>query len=203
MQDDAPVRAGRIVPVVRARGINSTWRWFPRVAAVWIVAPCLTLVSETASTGQQQSVVTGAPASDEALENLRIGSIDLYGLETVPEQTVRAALGVQVGDRVPGSDDLARLKARLKAIPGVGDADVDRVCCEDRNAELFVGIRESAGNALVFHKAPQDNIALPREIRDASREFGDALRDAVLRGDAVDDLSQSAGMAARGLAKGP
>jgi hypothetical protein len=70
-----------------------------------------------------------------------IGVIDFYGLRTLPESTIRAALGLREGDSVPNS--AGRATRRLRALPSVADARLNLVCCSsDGKTILFVGVAE-------------------------------------------------------------
>jgi hypothetical protein len=117
-----------------------------------------------------------------------LSSVDLYGLRTVPEAAVRAAIGLRPGDPVPESAD--SIRARVAALPGVAEVDVARVCCaEDGGSMLYVGIREAGTAAATFRAAPTGDARLPEEIVAAGAAFETALMSAVRRGDAQEDDS--------------
>lgn len=114
-----------------------------------------------------------------------IGIIDFYGLRTLPESTVRAALGIREGDPVP--DSAGPATRRLRAIPGVADARLNLVCCSaDGKAILFVGVAESGAAALEHHRAPTGPLRLPDDIVRLGRAFEDTLIAAVRRGGATE-----------------
>lgn len=131
----------------------------------------------------------GAQTSPDTLS-----SVDLYGLRTVPEAAVRAAIGLRPGDPAPASAD--SIRARVAALPGVAEVDVARVCCsEDGGAMLYVGIRETGTAAVTYRAAPTGAARLPGEVVAAGEAFEDALMSAVRRGAAEEDHSQGYSLA--------
>ncbi|HMZ21092.1 MAG TPA: FtsQ-type POTRA domain-containing protein, partial [Blastocatellia bacterium] len=65
-----------------------------------------------------------------------IGVIDFYGLHNVTEQQVRAALQIKEGDSL--SDEPKDARRRLEALPGVAQARLEWVCCDNGKATLYV-----------------------------------------------------------------
>ena len=117
-----------------------------------------------------------------------IGIIDFYGLRTVTEQQARGALQIKEGDSL--SDEPKDARRRLEALPGVAQARLEWVCCENGKATLYVGIGEKGAPAFEFHPAPKRTIELPEEIKQAGNDFQKAQMDAVLKGNAAEDDSQ-------------
>lgn len=114
-----------------------------------------------------------------------IGIIDFYGLRTLAESTVRAALGFREGDPVP--DSAAPATRRLRALPGVADARLNLVCCSsDGKAILFVGIAELGAPVNVPYAAPTSSIRLPDDVVQLGRAFDDTLMTAVRQGKAAE-----------------
>ena len=129
-----------------------------------------------------------APAADT------LASVDLYGLRTVPEAAVRAAIGLRPGDAVPESAD--SIRARVAVLPGVAEVDVARVCCsENGGTMLYVGIREAGTPAVTYRAAPTGAARLPDEVVAAGEAFESALMSAVRRGAAQEDDSQGYSLA--------
>lgn len=123
-----------------------------------------------------------------------LSSVDLYGLRTVPEAAVRAAIGLRPGNPAPESAD--SIRARVAALPGVAEVDVARVCCsEDGGTMLYVGIREAGTPAVTYRTAPTGAIRLPDEVVEAGAAFESALMSAVRRGAAEEDDSQGYSLA--------
>ena len=131
-------------------------------------------------------LVAIAPAA--AAQIPPIGVIDVYGLRTVSEERVRAALGVKIGDAFPESK--ADVERRLTAIPGVVHARVTGVCCDDGRLIMFVGIEESGASVPRFRPAPSGSVRLSADVVQAGTALTEAARAAVLRGDAAEDQSQ-------------
>jgi len=117
-----------------------------------------------------------------------IGIIDFYGLRKVSAAEVRNSLGIQEGDAFPPSEG-ANLERRLAGIPRVVKAHLEVVCCEADKAVLYVGIQETGAPRFSFRKPPKSHLALPQEIVETYRQFENALQEAVLKGDAADDIS--------------
>jgi hypothetical protein len=123
-----------------------------------------------------------------------VSSVDLYGMRSVPEAAVRAAVGVRPGDPVPQAVD--SIRARVLAIPGVAEVDVARVCCaEDGGTMLYVGIREAGTPAATYRDAPTGAARLPDDIIAAGEAFDAALTSAVQRGAGEEDGSQGYSLA--------
>lgn len=117
-----------------------------------------------------------------------IGIIDFYGLRRVTEQQARAALQIKEGDSL--SDEPKDARRRLEALPGVAQARLEWVCCENGKATLYVGIGEKGAPAFEFHQAPKGMIELPEDIKQAGIDFQKAQMEAVLKGKADEDDSQ-------------
>ncbi len=122
-----------------------------------------------------------------------IGVIDFYGLRKVSEAQVREVLGVKEGDHPPSST--SAIEKRLEEIPGVLQARLNRGCCYAGKATLYVGIQEEAAPRFDFRTPPQSDIALPREVVEDYENFGEAMREAVFKGDAREDYSQGHSLA--------
>ncbi len=122
-----------------------------------------------------------------------IGVIEFYGLRKVSEAQVREVLGVKEGDQPPSST--SAIEKRLEKIPGVLQARVGRGCCHAGKATLSVGIQEEAAPRLDFRTPPQSDIALPQEVVEDYENFGEAMMEAVFRGDAGEDFSEGHSLA--------
>jgi hypothetical protein len=117
-----------------------------------------------------------------------IQTIDLYGLRTVSEASVRQALKLKEGDPPPESPIPAQL--RLEAIPGVARARLNFVCCEKGKTTLYVGIQEKGAPSLEFRPAPSGSVRLPFDVPPAGQAFEYAFSRAMQAGDHVEDQSQ-------------
>src|SRR5687768_5783570 len=103
-----------------------------------------------------------------------IGVIDLYGVRTVPEDRVRAALQVSVGDPFPLSK--VEVERRLAMIPGVVRARITGVCCDEGRSIMFVGIEEAGASLPRFRAAPAGSVRLPDDIVQAGVALTAAAR---------------------------
>jgi hypothetical protein len=117
-----------------------------------------------------------------------IGLVEIYGLRHVAEAPVRQAVGLEAGDAFPQSDK--EIIARLERVPGVAEARLEGVCCNDGRMVVFVGIREAGITAMVFNPAPHGTATLQEDVVKAGAEFDEALMAAVIRGDAEEDRSR-------------
>jgi hypothetical protein len=117
-----------------------------------------------------------------------IGLVEIYGLGHVDEGLVRQAVGLKAGDAFPERDK--KIVERLQRVPGVAEARLEGVCCNDGRIVLFVGIREQGVHGLTFRAAPQGTVPLPEDVVKAGAEFEQAFVAAVTRGDAEEDRSR-------------
>jgi hypothetical protein len=121
-------------------------------------------------------------------------AVDVYGLRTVSETSLRAAIALRAGDPVPPSGDAIR--ARVRALPGVAEVDVSLVCCSETGRSLlYVGIREVGTPPIVFSAEPTGAARLSGDILAAGDRFEAALVSAVQRGAAGEDGSQGYALA--------
>ena len=99
----------------------------------------------------------------------------------------REALNMAEGDVV--SESVTDAERRLTSLPGVVSARINRVCCDDGKAIIYVGLEEKGAEILRFREAPRGTIRLPDDVVQAGNEFDAALERAVERGDAGEDHS--------------
>ncbi len=123
----------------------------------------------------------------------RIGAIEFYGREKVPQEKLLAALGAQPGDRLPASK--GDVEERLETVPGVVRANLEAVCCEDGKAILFVGIQEPGSTVFEVRDPPTGDQALSSEIVDAYNQFLDAFSNAARGGNLREDISRGYSLA--------
>ncbi|MDP9261116.1 MAG: HEAT repeat domain-containing protein [Actinomycetota bacterium] len=114
-----------------------------------------------------------------------IGIIDVYGLRTLSESSVRGALGIREGDPVP--DSAGPATRRLRGLPGVADARLKLVCCSsDGKPILFVGVAELGAPVNALQPAPTGSVRLPDDVVQLGRAFDDTLMAAVRQGQAAE-----------------
>jgi hypothetical protein len=78
----------------------------------------------------------------------------------------------------------------LESLPGVEEARFEIVCCVEKKAILYVGIRRKGEAPIEFRSAPQGEVHLPQDVIQAGEEFQKAYGAAVLKGDPGEDHSQ-------------
>lgn len=123
-----------------------------------------------------------------AQKNAPVGSVDFYGLRQITEAQVRQALQIVEGDTITEST-LGSVEKRLRALPGVSDARVEGVCCDDGRLLVYVGIEEKGTPALRFNPPPKGRARLPDEVVRAGAAFDAAFEKAVEHGDLQEDQS--------------
>lgn len=115
-------------------------------------------------------------------------AVEVYGLRSVPEAAVRAAIGIRAGDPVPQDQDAVR--SRVEAVPGVAEVDVSVVCCSEAGTPiLYVGVRETRVPPVTYRAAPDGDVRLPAEMMSLAARFAIAVEAAVRRGVAGEDHS--------------
>ena len=118
-----------------------------------------------------------------------VGIVDFYGLRQTTQAQVREVLRIVEGDSITEST-LRTAEKRLRAVPGVSDARVDGVCCENDKTLVYVGIEEKGTPALRFNPPPKGKARLPEDIVRAGAAFDAAFEKALERGDFQEDQSQ-------------
>lgn len=112
-----------------------------------------------------------------------IGSVDVYGLQRVSEESVRGAAALAAGTALPDSASRAAIRRRLRSISGVDDAGLYTVCCDSTGRTMvFIGIAERGARRPSFRVAPSGADHLPREIVERDSVFQVRLREAVEAG---------------------
>jgi hypothetical protein len=142
-------------------------------------------------------VLVCATAQAESRAAETITHIDTYGLGKVSRDAVLEAAGIRVGDQVPDKDQIEQMVRKLKAIPGVEQADISVVRVGRQNVPagspaqptVYIGIREAGRSGVSFHAAPSSDVVLPDEIVDTYCEFDLANRESFRRGNFSGDDS--------------
>jgi len=122
-------------------------------------------------------------------KNSTVGIVDFYGLRQITEAQVRPALRIAEGDTITEST-LRSAEKRLRAVPGVSNARVDGVCCDNGKTLVYVGIEEKGTPALNFNPPPKGRARLPDDVVRAGAAFDAAFEKAAERGDFQEDQSK-------------
>jgi hypothetical protein len=117
----------------------------------------------------------------------RIGVIDFYGLNKVPEAKLRQALGAREGDPLPGSKGDA--EERIDQVPNVVESHLEGVCCDTGKVILYIGIEEKGSPHFELREPPDDDVQLPAEIKIQYQRFLDASAAANRLGQTAEDLT--------------
>ena len=117
--------------------------------------------------------------------------VDLYGVRTLDEHAVRAALPFREGDTIKGTEDKDTLERELAAALGVTAVSFALVCCtENRGSILYVGVAEVPGTGVAYRPAPTGDVELPAGVLAVDEAFSAAFMTAITAGDAREDHSQ-------------
>jgi hypothetical protein len=135
------------------------------------------------------TVVATLSVALTAQKSAPVGIVDFYGLRQITEAQVRQALRIVEGDTITESI-LSSAEKRVRALPGVSDARVDGVCCDDGKTLVYVGIEGKGTPALRFNPPPKGNARLPDDVLRAGAAFEAAFEKAAERGDLQEDQSQ-------------
>src|SRR5262245_5314698 len=117
-----------------------------------------------------------------------IGIIDFYSLRGISERQVREALQIKEGDSP--SDELKGAKRRLESLPGVAEARIELVCCDEGKTILFIGIGAKGVPSLQFRPGPQGKVRLPKDVIQTGEDFDKVRLAAVEKGNSGEDHSR-------------
>jgi hypothetical protein len=123
-----------------------------------------------------------------------VGQIDFYGLRSLTPDRILNAIHLKTGDPIPPSK--GELEDRIAEIPGVVLARLEAVCCEGRQAILFIGIEERGGPHAAFRSPPSGEATLPPDFVETYGKFLLAVQSAAGRGNAAEDLTAGHSMMA-------
>jgi len=132
-------------------------------------------------------------------QDLRVDVLDFYGLRKVSEAQIRKALGIHEGDRMPPSKGDA--ESKLDQIPGVVEAHLEAVCCDNGQTILYVGIEERGAPHFELRDPPDKDVSLPPEIVSTYTRFLEAAQTAARRGSTEEDLTHGHPLMADGSAR--
>jgi hypothetical protein len=116
-----------------------------------------------------------------------IGDINIYGLQKLTPEKILATLKLRPGAPLPASK--GDLEDRLVEMPEVVLARVEAVCCEGRDAVLFVGIEERGAPHAAFRTSVSGDAVLPAEILTVYRDYLAAVQKAAAAGNTAEDLT--------------
>ena len=122
-------------------------------------------------------------------KNATVAIVDFYGLRQIPEAQVRQALRIAEGDTITEST-LRSAEKRVRVLPGVSNARVDGVCCDNGKTIVYVGIEEKGMPAAQFNPPPKGHARLPDDVMRAGAAFDVAFEKAVELRDFQEDQSK-------------
>lgn len=101
----------------------------------------------------------------------RIGDIEVYGTHRLSPEKIKSALDLKPGSRLPSRLDA---EEKLDRLSGVVSSRLEAICCDGRNAVLYIGVEERNQPHIDFHTAPTENLMLPQEITEKYAALIDA-----------------------------
>ncbi|HTR28924.1 MAG TPA: hypothetical protein VMH27_06625 [Puia sp.] len=140
-----------------------------------------------------QTVLLVSLVSLSRAQSFKITVIDLYGNRRVPGAAIRAAIGLREGDSLnPQSFQKETILSRMRKIPGVTDAALSPVCCDDRENGLMIyaGISESASQVFTYRSTSSAALKVPVAIEKTYTAFSEAQANAIRNGNAGEDDSE-------------
>lgn len=118
-----------------------------------------------------------------------IGIIDFYGANKLDINALRNKVKIKEGDATTliEKDNIVN---NLKTLPGVKQAHLTVVCCEDKGRSLlFIGVSDKTLPE-PYHTSPTADINLPEEISKDYDKFNTLMNEGILKGESGEDRSQ-------------
>lgn len=134
--------------------------------------------------------------SNTNAQPVRVGTIDVYGNESISTDTILSRIGISTGDTISQKHLAERvIEKRLEAIAGVRLAKTATVCCDNnKRYALFIGVAENYSSIFALRNSPGLKIKLPDSYNYAYSAFMKRQNDAILLGQSDDDWSNGHSM---------
>jgi len=116
-----------------------------------------------------------------------IGDINFYGLRKVTAQKILSGAGLAHGGSLPASK--GDIEDAITKIPDVVQARIEAVCCDGKDAALFIGIEERGAPHAAFRSEPSGDAELPRDLLDEYQQYLQAVTRAAAHGNTGEDLT--------------
>jgi hypothetical protein len=116
-----------------------------------------------------------------------VGDIDFYGLRKVTAEKILSVTGLGRGSSLPASK--GDVEDAIEKISDVVQARVEAVCCDGKDAALFIGIEERGSPHAAFRSEPSGDAALPRDLLNSYQQYLSAVTRAAARGNTAEDLT--------------
>jgi hypothetical protein len=137
-----------------------------------------------------QSTAQEAPTQPK----VQINEIYFFGYQAdgLDVAKIRAALPVHAGQELkPGEKIRPGITQAVVNLTGHPPTDIAMICCNEKGAHwLYIGLEGKSYKPLVFNPVPQGAARLPDAAIKLEREFEEAFRNAVQKGDFGEDDSQ-------------
>jgi hypothetical protein len=126
-------------------------------------------------------------------EQMAIGIVDFYGLRSLTEDQVRAALPITEGMVVSSDYSFPDENAMSEVAEALGvlHIELSAICCDEPfELIVYIGIEEEQRSPLKYRDEPVGNKKLPAEILETARQLESAMIAAIQKGDSGEDRSQ-------------
>ncbi len=133
------------------------------------------------------AIVLCSAAGTCVAQTPRVGEVDFYGLRKLTPAAILKATGIEPGGPLPPSK--GDLEDKLETLPGVVQARVQAVCCDEGKTALFIGIEERGAPHASFRSEPSGEASLPQDLLDRYKLFLAAVQRAAAHGMAGEDLT--------------
>jgi hypothetical protein len=123
----------------------------------------------------------------------KLGIIEVYGARTVSVADIRRAIGMKEGDTLDRKTlDKSAIEKRILSVPGIMQANVSLVCCDDKEGRsiLYAGVSEKSAVTFPYHKKSAGAYKLDSTIIQTYRRYENIWMDAVKAGKDEEDNEQ-------------
>lgn len=142
----------------------------------------------------------GAATGVAAQRDQAIGLVDFYGYGDIPRAQLMTALALKPGDAVPAEP--AAAEARLRTLPGVRQAVLERVCCDDQgNSMIFGGLVRTGSPVVTFFPRPTGSVRVSDSLRAIADSFVQRMFDGIRSGEAGDSVAEGHSLMSYGPAR--
>lgn len=125
-----------------------------------------------------------------------IGTIEFYGLRTIPAERVRALLPFTEGDDFPVRLSREAVQAELADALDVARVELNAICCTTEGLfQFYVGVEETPASRREYRETPTGTVRLPDEVMQSFETFLERSMESVLSGEAREDRSQGHALA--------
>lgn len=122
-----------------------------------------------------------------------IGFIEIYGRRSQDTAVIRNSLGIKEGSLINRQTfNKTTIENRIRSLPGISDADVSLLCCDDVSGQsiLYIGIDDDTSVAITRKPVPTGSIKLEKVIIGTYDRYNQELINAVKAGQTSENNEQ-------------